>query len=61
VTVTVRYRLQDMAVRRNVWEKSFSNWGEYPWTGGPSQVREGLAEAIRKITEDILLETVSGW
>jgi len=61
VTVSVRYKLQDMTTRREVWEKTFSNWGEYPWTGGPSQVREGLNEAMRKITEDILLETVSGW
>jgi len=61
VTVTVRYRLKDMAARRDVWEKTFTNWGEYPWTGGPSQVRAGLEEAMRKITEDILLETVSGW
>lgn len=61
VTMTVRYRLQDMTTRRDVWEKTFTNWGEYPWTGGPSQVREGLNEAMRKLTEDILLETVSGW
>lgn len=61
VTVTVRYRLQDMTTRQDVWEKTFTNWGEYPWTGGPSQVREGLNEAMRKLTEDILLETVSGW
>ena len=60
VTVTVRYRLKDMSTRRDVWEKTFSNWGEYP-SGGLSQVRAGLEEAIRKITEDILLETVSGW
>jgi hypothetical protein len=61
VTVTVRYRLKDMTARRDVWEKTFTNWGDYPWTGGSSQVRAGLEEAMRKLTEDILLETVSGW
>ncbi|MBP1648351.1 MAG: hypothetical protein H6Q30_1796, partial [Bacteroidetes bacterium] len=28
---------------------------------GASQRQAGLQEAIRKLTEDILLETVSGW
>jgi outer membrane lipopolysaccharide assembly protein LptE/RlpB len=61
ITMTVKAVFQDMKLKKTVWEKNFSNWGDYPSVAGPSQRREGLAEAMRKITEDILLETVSGW
>ncbi len=62
ITVTARFAFQDMKLRKKVWEKSFSNWGDYESGGaGASQRQAGLQEAVRKITEDILLETVSGW
>lgn len=61
ITMAVRFTFQDMKLRRKVWEKSFSNWGDYDSGGGLSQRQAGLEEAIRKISEDVLLETVSGW
>ncbi len=61
ITMAVRFTFQDMKLRRKVWEKSFSNWGDYDSGGGLSQRQAGLTEAIRKICEDVLLETVSGW
>lgn len=61
ITMTVRVVFQDMVLKKTVWEKNFSNWGDYGSGGGPSQRQVGLTEATRKITEDILLETVSGW
>jgi hypothetical protein len=61
ITMTVRYTFQDMKLRKKVWEKNFSDWGDYESGGGSSQRQVGLQEAMRKITEDVLLETVSGW
>ncbi len=61
ITMSARFTFQDMKLRKTLWEKTFSNWGEYDSGGGLSQRQAGLQEAIRKITEDILLETVSGW
>jgi len=61
ITVSARFAFQDMKLRKKVWEKTFSNWGDYDSGGGLSQRQTGLQEAIRKITEDVLLETVSGW
>jgi hypothetical protein len=62
ITVTARFAFQDMKLRKKVWEKTFSNWGDYESGGsGPSQRQAGLQESVRKLTEDILLETVSGW
>lgn len=62
VTITATFVYRDMKLRKKVWEKSFSNWGDYDsGPGGISQQQVGLEEAIKKITEDVLLQTVSGW
>jgi hypothetical protein len=61
ITVTVRMTFQDLKQRKKVWEKDFSSWGNYPSGGGPSQRADGVKEAVRKLTEDILNETVAGW
>jgi hypothetical protein len=61
ITVTVRMTFQDLKLRKKIWEKNFSNWGDYPSGGGLTQRNEGATEAIRKLTEDILNETVAGW
>lgn len=61
VTITVEAVFTDMKLRKKVWDKTFSNWGDYDSGGGISQQQAGLQESIKKISEDILLETVSGW
>ena len=62
ITMNVRFTFQDMKLRKKVWDKTFSEWGDYQSGGtGASQRQTGLQEAIQKLTEDILLETVSGW
>jgi hypothetical protein len=61
ITVTVKCVYDDKIQRKRVWEKTFAQWGDYDSGGGLSQRENGLREAIRKVTEDILLETVSGW
>ena len=61
VTVSARFAFQDKKLRKKVWDKTFSNWGDYDSGGGLSQRQAGLQEAMRKIAEDVLLETVSGW
>lgn len=61
VTITARFAFQDMKQRKKLWDKNFSNWGDYDSGGGLSQRQAGLQEALRKIAEDVLLETVSGW
>src|SRR5512135_1553228 len=56
VTVTVKFVLKDMKLRRTMWEKTLSNWGDYDSGGGASQQDAGIQEAIRKLSEDVLLE-----
>jgi hypothetical protein len=64
ITVTVRVTFQDLKLRKKIWEKSFSNWGNYDSGGGLTQRDQpggGVPEAVRKLTEDILNDTVAGW
>jgi hypothetical protein len=61
ITVTVRMTFQDLKLRKKVWEKSFTNWGNYPSGGGLTQRNEGVQTAVEKLTEDILNDTVAGW
>jgi len=61
ITVTVRMVFQDMKLRKKIWEKNYSNWGNYPSSGGLTQRNEGVQNAVEKLTEDILNDTVAGW
>jgi hypothetical protein len=59
ITITVHVVYQDLKLRKKVWEKNFSNWGEYSL--GSETRTVALTQAVGKVTEDILIETVSGW
>lgn len=61
INISVKVVYQDMKLRKKVYEKTFTNFGDYDSGGGFAQRQVGLNEAMRKISEDILLETVSGW
>lgn len=62
VTISVRIQWQDVVKREIVFERTLSNWGEYDvGIGGPAQRQEGIHEAVRKLSEDILLATVARW
>ncbi|MEO8167154.1 MAG: LptE family protein [bacterium] len=61
INMSVQVVYQDMKLRKRIYEKTFSNYGDYDPTAGFTQRQAAFDEAIRKISEDILLETVSGW
>ncbi len=61
ITVMVHMVFQDLKLRKKVWDKTFSEWGDYPSGGGLTQRNDGVQEAVRKLTEDILNDTVAGW
>jgi len=61
VTITVQATYQDMKLRKKVWEKSLSNWGDYDPGSGPAQRKDAITTAIEKLSEDLLLETVASW
>ncbi len=61
ITITVRASYQDMKLKKTIWEKDLTSWGDYEISGGPAQRITGIEEAMKKLSEDMLLETVSGW
>lgn len=61
ITVTVHVTFEDLKERKKMWEKDFTNWGDYPSGSGSTQRNQGIDDAVRKLTEDILNETVAGW
>lgn len=62
ITITVRVSFYDMVKRVKVWERTFSNWGEYELEGNVQlNLQNGIKQAIDKLSEDILLATVANW
>lgn len=61
ITITVHVVYRDLVKHKTVFDKSFSNYGDYAANGGLSARKDAMGTAIDRITEDILLDTVSGW
>ncbi len=62
LTITIRAVYRDLIKRNTIFEKNFSNYGDYQTGGDILLARENAIEnAIEKITEDILLGVVSNW
>ncbi|MGA2622253.1 MAG: LPS assembly lipoprotein LptE [Bacteroidota bacterium] len=61
VTISVKVTYQDMKLRKKVWEREFSGWGDYEISSGLAERTTAIADAIQKLGEDILNATVSGW
>jgi hypothetical protein len=60
-TLEVKVTYQDMKLKKKIYEKNFTQNGDYEISGGVESRQAGIAAAIEKLADDILLETVSGW
>ena len=62
ITITVRAVYKDLVKKQQIFEKNFSNYGDYVVGGDITSARKlAIESAIDKITEDILLGVVSNW
>jgi len=61
ITITVKIAYQDMKLKKKIIDKQFSRWGDYDLSSDPTIRQKAIDDAIDKLSEDILLETVSGW
>ena len=61
VTIVVQAVYRDLVQRKTIFDKSFSNYGDYAASGSISERKNAIQTALDKITQDILLDTVSGW
>ena len=48
-------------MKKTIFERQFSNYADYPAVAGQAGRNEAIQQTLEKLTEDILLETVSGW
>jgi len=56
VTITVDVSFVDVKKRKNIWQETWSQWGDYT-----DNRDDGIKEAVDKLSTDILNKTVSGW
>jgi len=62
LTITARVVYKDFVLKKTVFDKKFSNYGDYENSGDiPSKRSDAIQTAIDRITEDILLAVVSDW
>ncbi len=61
VTIVVQVSYKDLVKKKTFYEKQFNNYGDYSVADGKTGRDAAITDAIDKITDDILLETVSGW
>lgn len=61
LTVSVQVAYRDLVKKKTLYDRQFSNYGNYAANSGIAGRNEALTSAIDKLTDDILLETVSGW
>ncbi|MDR3668087.1 MAG: hypothetical protein P4L35_14695 [Ignavibacteriaceae bacterium] len=61
ITIGIQVIYKDLVKRKNIFEQTFSNYGDYSGNGGLNEKNAAINVAMDKITEDILLAAVSGW
>jgi hypothetical protein len=61
ITIGIKASYRDLVKKILVFDKVYTNYANYPSSGSLSDKNKAIEEIIDKTTEDILLETVSGW
>jgi len=61
ITIGVRVVYRDLVKRLTIYEKTFTNYSDYPSSDPINGRKSAIDQAIDLISEDILLDTVSGW
>ena len=56
VTISIKVAFEDVKKRKILWEETWTDWGSYS-----NDREEGIDEAIKKLSTEILNRTVSGW
>ncbi len=61
INIGVQVIYRNLIEKKVIYDRQFSNYGDYPADGGLDARDEAIADAIDKIAEQILIDTVSGW
>jgi hypothetical protein len=57
IYLTVQMKYEDLKKRKTVWEAQITQFGNYT----PPNRQDAIDEAVRKIANEVLNKTVSGW
>jgi hypothetical protein len=61
VEVKLAASLYDNVLKKQAWTKTLTATGDYAPSGGMTELDNGLQQALEKLTDDLLLETISAW
>ena len=61
VYISVQVEVKDVKQTANMWKESWRQWGEYSIDPSEDARQMGIEAALKKIAEDVLTKTVSGW
>lgn len=61
ITISVSAVYKDLVKHKTVFEKTFTESSDYPASASTTDRTNAIDNAISKISEDILLDVVSGW
>jgi len=61
ITISVQAVFKDLVERKTIFNKTFSNYGDYSTSGSTVDRNNAIQAAIKNISQDILLAVVSGW
>jgi len=62
ITISVKVDFQNLKKQKQIWERTYENWGEYNSSSNTFSERQaGITSAMNKICEDILNDITSNW
>lgn len=61
IIIQVKIKFIDQRTKKQLWEKSFSQYSDYSADGGLIAKQQAIQKAIENLTEDVLIATVSDW
>ena len=61
VWISVQVEVKDVKNATNMWKETWRQWGEYTIDPTSDARLMGIEDALKKIAEDVLTKTVSGW
>jgi hypothetical protein len=61
VWISVQVEVKDVKNATNMWKETWRQWGEYTLDPAEDERLKGIEDALKKIAEDVLTKTVSGW
>lgn len=61
ILIQVKVKFIDQRTKKQIWEKSFSQYSDYAVDGGLAAKQQAIQKVIENLTEDILIATVSDW